>query len=304
MNFVNYVKQYFVPIAKSKKTIAKPTNVDSGLLKIVSSYNLCNRNANMCDLFQSYADTMGGQYLTSYNNAFKYGYYCFSDNGNSMGTAYEWNLNGMNDAVLFFSRNYQDVLSVAHEFGHYYSCTQNGGMRKNDAYDLQETYSQGNEFTFCKYLLEQKKDDKDIATYNYFVDAKIYDSIQQIINEAAITEIEKYAYTTENLTKQTLIDGINDILASYDGTASKTYFMAACLASPCYYVSYATSLMEALQFAALSFEDAKDTYVKLIESTGNYTMVQRWEHAGLTSPFDEQTFITLSNMFQEIGSKY
>ena len=84
----------------------------------------------MCDLFESYAEEMDGQYLTAYNNAFKYGYYCFSDNNNSMGTAYEWNLNGMNDAVLFFSSNYQDVLSVVHEFGHYYSCVQNSGVEK------------------------------------------------------------------------------------------------------------------------------------------------------------------------------
>ena len=302
--FINYVKQYFVPILKDKKKLARPTSVDSDLLKIISSYNLCNRRANMCDLFESYANEMGGRYLTAYNNAFKYGYYCFSDNSNSMGTAYEWNLNGVNDAVLFFSRNYQDVLSVAHEFGHYYSCTQNDGIRKNDAYDLQETYSQANEFTFCTYLLEQKKDDSKAATYNYFVDEKIYDSISQIINEAVITEIEQYAYTTPNLTKETLIAGVNNILDSYEGTASDTYFMAPCLTSPCYYVSYATSLMEALQFAALSFEDAKETYTKLIETNGKYTMIERWENAGLTSPFKEKTFQTLAELFNNIAEKY
>lgn len=302
--FVNYVKQYFVPILLRKSKLTKPANVDGDLLQYISSYNLCNRKTNLCDVFESYAETMGGQYLTAYNNAFKYGYYCFSDNANSMGTAYEWNLNGINDAVLFFSRNYQDVLSVAHEFGHYYSCTQKNGVRKNDAYDLQETYSQGNEFTFCKYLLEQKQDDKDFATYNYFVDAKIYDSIQQIVNEAAITEIEKFLYTSTNLDVDILKTTVEYILSSYGGTASRTYFMAACLTSPCYYISYATSLIEALQFAALSFEDAKTTYTDLIENCAKLTMVERWEEAGLTSPFNKQTFITLGNMFEDIGNKY
>ena len=302
--FINYVKQYFVPILKNKKKLDRPTSVDSDLLKIISSYNLCNRRANMCDLFESYANEMGGNYLTAYNNAFKYGYYCFSDNSNSMGTAYEWNLNGINDAVLFFSRNYQDVLSVAHEFGHYYSCIQNGGIRKNDAYDLQETYSQANEFTFCTYLLEQKKDDSKAATYNYYVDQKIYDSVSQIINEAVITEIEQFAFTTPDLTKETLITAVNSILDSYEGTASDTYFMAPCLTSPCYYISYATSLMEALQFAALSFDGAKQTYTKLIESTGRYTMIERWENAGLTSPFDEKTFQTLAKLFNSIADNY
>ena len=302
--FVNYVKQYFVRILKDKKELSRPSDIDTDLLKALGSYNLCNKKTNACDLFESYADDMGGQYLSAYNNAFKYGYYCFSDNPNSMGTAYEWNLNGMNDAVLFFSRNYQDVLSVIHEFGHYYSCIQNSGVRKGDAYDLQETYSQGNEFTFCNYLLEQKKEDKEAPTYNYFVDSKIYNSIQQIINESAITEIEQFVYTSDGLTKESLIEGVNSILESYDGTASETYFMAPCLTSPCYYISYATSLMEALQFAALSYEGAKTTYKKLIETSGKFTMVERWEQAGLTSPFKEQTFITLGNMFKDIKNKY
>ena len=302
--FINYVKQYFVPILKNKAKLTKPDKVDKDLLTVISSYNLCNRRANMSDLFEEYADEMGGNYLSAYNNAFKYGYYCFSDNSNSMGTAYEWNLHGVNDGVLFFSRNYQDVLSVAHEFGHYYSCTQNGGVRKNDAYDLQETYSQSNEFTFCKYMLEQKKGDSNEATYNYYVDQKVYDSLSSIINEAAITEIEQFAYTTENLTKDSLIAGVNTILASYEGTASETYFMAPCLASPCYYISYATSLMEALQFAGFSFEDAKANYTKLVETGGKLTMVERWENAGLTSPFKEKTFQTLASLCEEIASKY
>lgn len=302
--FVNYVKQYFVPIAKNKSKLKVPSDVNKTLLSVIGSYNMCNRKASMCDVFEAYAQEMGGDYLNAYNNAFKNGYYCFSDNSNSMGTAYEWNLQGINDAVLFFSSNYQDVLSVTHEFGHYYSCVQNGGVRKNDAYDLQETYSQGNEFTFCKYLLEQKSGDSDAATYNYFVDDKIFNSISQIINEAAITEIEQFAYTTKNLTRDSLEEGVNNILNSYEGTASDTYFMAPCLSSPCYYVSYAISLMEALQFASFSFGDAKTHYFNLIQNNDEMTMVQRWESAGLTSPFKEQTFITLAELFSSIAKKY
>ena len=65
------------------------------------------------------------------------------------------------------------------------------------------------------------------------------------------------------------------------------------------------SLIEALQFAALpSFADAKEKYTKLVEANGSFTMVQRWENAGLTSPFDEETFKTLAQMFKNISDKY
>ena len=197
------------------------------------------------------------------------------------------------------------LMITIHEFGHYFSCVQNGGIRKNDSYDLQETYSQGNEFTFCKYLLEVKKEDLDLNTYKYYVDDKIYSSLGQIINEAVITEIENFAYTTPNLTKESLINGVNAILATYDGTASETYFMAACLSSPCYYVSYATSLMEALQLASMSsFKEARDHYITLVEANGLSNAVARWENAGLKSPFGEECFTALANLFTSVGSKY
>ena len=305
LEFVNYVKQYFIPLYKNKKALTKPNNVNTRLLDYIANYNFCNVNTNLYKEFTSYAEEMGSSYLSAYNAAFKNGYYCFSDSPNSMATAFQWGLPGENDAVLYFSSGYQDVLSVIHEFGHYFSCVQNGGIRKNDSYDLQETYSQGNEFTFCKYLLEVKKEDLDLDTYKYYVDDKIYSSLGQIINEAVITEIENFAYSTPNLTKESLINGVNAILATYDGTASETYFMAACLSSPCYYVSYATSLMEALQFASMSsFKEARDHYITLVEANGLSNAVARWENAGLKSPFGEECFTTLVNLFTSVGSKY
>lgn len=304
LKFVDYVKQYFVPIFRDKKGLTVPDDVSSSRLKVFDRYNFCNSMLDSADMFQKYAEEMGGRYLEAYNNAFKYGYYCFSNSENSMMTAYEWSLNGSNDAVLYFSKDYQNVMTITHEFGHYYSCTQNRGIRKYDAYDLQETYSQANEFTFLNYLLGQKKDDEFASTYNYYADNKIYNSLYSIIREAAITEVENFMYTTPNLTKETLREGVEEILDSYEGTSGGEYFMGACLSSPCYYISYATSLMEALQFSVMSFEDAKKNYTKLVEADEGLDMVGRWENAGLVSPFKEGTFKTLAKLFDGIANKY
>lgn len=302
--FINYVKEYLVPIYKEKTKITMPSNVDSTLLDYLENYNFCNENTDMSEMLSSYADELGGNYLNCYNNEFKYGYYCFSDSNDSLSTAYEWGLPGKNEAILYFSSLYQDVLSVVHEFGHYYSCIANNGIRKNDAYDLQETYSQGNEYTFCNYLLETKKDDENYDTYCYFADQKFYKELKMIIQEAVITEVENFAYTTPGLTKETLISGVNNILAEYGETADPVYFMVACTASPCYYISYATSVIEAMQFRDMNFEDAKNNYKTLIESGSGLTMLQRWEQANLTSPFEEQTFIDLANRLNAIKNKY
>lgn len=302
--FIKYVKKYLVPIYINKDSIKTPSTVNRNKYKYLTTTNFCNSATDSAAMFTSYAEDLGGQYLDAYNNAFNNGYYCFSSNVNSMATAYQWSLPGMNDAVLYFSKNYQDVFTITHEFGHYYSCYVNNGARKNDAYDLQETYSQGNEYVFMNYLLEQKKDDKDAATYEYIRDSRAYEEIRSIILQAGIAEIENFIFNTPDLTKATLRSGVEKILASYNGTSSSYYFMAAILTSPCYYISYATSLMEALQFSTMSYEDSKTAYKKLIESNEKLSMVERWKNAGLASPFEEETFQTVSGLFTSIAEKY
>lgn len=302
--FVQNVKKYLVPIYKAKKVLTQPADYNDSLANAFNNKNFCNQGTDNAEMFTSYAKEMGGRYLAAYNNAFKYGYYCFSDSPNSLGAAYEWSMSANNDAVLYFSRNYQNIFSVVHEFGHYYACTTNNGARANDSYDLQETYSQGDEFTFATYLLEQKKDSTDYSTYEFILDDKEYQQLKYIIDEAAITEIENFAFTTPNLTKETLRSGVESIIDSYEGTARTTYFMAPVLTAPCYYISYATSLIESLQFAHMDFASAKNSYKKMIEDEGEMTMVQRWTNAGLKSPFEEDTIQEMAKTLSDISNKY
>ncbi|MCQ2087268.1 MAG: hypothetical protein MJZ37_04250 [Bacilli bacterium] len=302
--FITYVKKYLVPILKEKRQLSAPAGLKATLYNAINNDNFCNTTSNIAELMSSYAEEMGGKYLTSYNDAFKNGIYCFSGSTRSMQTAFQWNLHKTNDAVLYFSRNYQDAFSVTHEFGHYYSTHIDNNAREGDAYDLQETYSQGNEYTFGAYLLDQVKGTDDEATYQYIIDSKFYNELFYIVQEALITEIEEYAYTTPNLTSNMLTNRIYEIMEHYEGTASDTYYLGAVSSSPCYYISYATSLIEALQFKTMDFSTAKKTYKKLIEDTKSMTMVERWTNAGLSSPFEESTFQSLAAEFKKLADKY
>lgn len=302
--FVNYVKQYLVPIYKDCDEIDAPDNIDTSIITALNSYNFCNTKTDSADLLSSYAEDLGGQYLTAYNNAWKYGYYCFSDSANSLSTAYQWNLQGSNDSVLYFSRNYQKILTIVHEFGHYYGSNANSGAHKYDSTDMSETYSQGNEFTYLNYVLTKKENTPEYDTYRYFVDDYAYSNLFYIIQEAAITEIENFAYTTAGLTKETLSQGINSILNSYDGTLSETYYLAPLICSPCYYISYATSVIQALQFIATDYQSAKTMYTKLVENQSGNTLVQKWKSAGLGSPFEEDSIKNVAQALTEIKDRY
>lgn len=304
MNFVNYVKKYFVPIYKENEYLRFASDINYNLLDYLQSYNFCNQNTDSAEMFLSYAEELGGKYLEAYNNTFKYGYYCFSDDPHSMATAFQWGFPGSNDSILYFSKKYQNILCVIHEFGHLYSYYASNGKRGNDAYDLQETYSQADEYLFLNYLVGKKDKDENKATYEYFANSSFYENLGNIINFACIAEIENFAFTQENLDLETLRAGAEEIIASYQGTASETYFMSPCISQTCYYISYATSIMEACQFLLMDFETGKENYKKLVEAPESFSMVERWKNAGLDSPFEEEAFEKLSIEFLKIAEKY
>lgn len=303
-NFVENVKNYILPIYKAKESLSTPRTVDKNLLKKFTSYNFCNDATDMSNMFQAYAEEMGGSFLTSYNKTFKDGYYCFTDSMNSLSSAFEWNLNSSNDAVLYFSRTSQNILSVVHEFGHLYSSLFNNGARSRDSLDMLETFSQADEFTFLTYLLKVKTEDANYDMYKFYVDNAFYDTLWLLINCACITEIEYTVFTEKNLTRQSLESKVNQIINSYQGAASDYYFVAPCVCNCCYYISYATSVIEAVQFGYMGFDEAKSNYTKLVEAPDDFSTVERWENAGCKSPFEEDTFKYLSGLLTEIAAKY
>jgi len=305
LNFTKYVKQYLVPIYLKGEEIETPKGIDKKLITAFENYNFCNSATDSAEMFAKYAEDLGGQYLTAYNNAWKNGYWCFSDSANSLATAYQWPIYNSNDAVLYFSKDYQKILTIIHEFGHYYGSTANNGAHKNDCMDMAETFSQGDEFTYLSFLLSQKEGTDEYATYEYFTDSYAYNNLYYLIQEAAITEIEIFAYSTPNMDRGVLKDGIEDILEQYfEYPREEYYFMIPCTTSPCYYISYATSMVEALQFLSYDYPTAKTMYTNLIEKATGSTTVDRWKSAGLASPFEEASVKNVADLYNGIIAKY
>ena len=72
------------------------------------------------------------------------------------------------------------------------------------------------------------------------------------------------------------------------------YWRQVATNNPVYYISYAVSMVEAMNIFAIADEDpaaAREVYRKLVEeSTEDDTLLTAAERAGLSSPFDEETF--------------
>ena len=258
-------------------------------------------------LYQEYAEELGGSYLERYNALWRDGYYVFTENPDSFSTAFVTtlydNLFNVDAGVVYFSAGYQSIMNIIHEFGHYYATTIHP-LNNEVSYDVKETHSQGDEYTFLNYILTTRKDDAHFKEYEYFADSKVYDDLFYLINEACIAEIEAFVFSQDNLDKRTLQEGIESIIGSYRGTADEIYWCYPSIAACGYYISYATSALESLQFYIMDFEDAKKTYIDFVENPTLDSVVECFTNAGLLSPFDENTFIELSQLYKDIQKKY
>lgn len=249
-------------------------------------------------LMDSYADFMGRLYKKTYNHLWRNGYYCFSSSEDSLGTAFVSCEPSLPDQVVFYSAANQDVSSVLHEFGHYFALTNNKNAF-NYSYDILETHSQANEFLFLNYL----KNNYNNKFMKQLGDIKIIDNIAYLANFAYIIEVENFAFHEKTLTKEELKDYVLSLNEEYTNLGLKYspyYWMYPCICSSCYYISYGTSSLEAMQFNTMDLNKAKNTYIEFCLDSSDTSAEEKWTNSGLTSPFDKQAFQNLANYVMEI----
>ena len=102
--------------------------------------------------------------------------------------------------------------------------------------------------------------------------------------------------------------GLSEYLGIEEDYRVDTYWRYVTISSPCYYISYAVSGVNALQIYAKAMNDgfdaAKDSYLKLFTYTDENPEMTTEEvllYAGLTSYVDEQTFVNIKSSL--VGSK-
>lgn len=301
LQFAKNFKSAFSNLDLNKKTI---TLVNDGSTDYINAHNIdktvFNKIGNpAAALMDSYAKYMDGKFRKTYNNLWRNGYYCFSDASDSIGTAYVSCDPLLEHQVVFYSSSNQDVSSVLHEFGHYFAI-ENNKKSFNYSYDILETHSQANEFLFFNYL----KNNYNNKFMKLLGDKKILESIYYLANFSYIIEVEDYAFNKENITSNELKSYVLDLNKEYTNLGlpfNPYYWMYPCICSSCYYISYGTSSLEAMQFSTMELSKAKDTYFKFCLDSEDKTMEEMWTSCGLSSPFAKESFQNLSNYIMEIN---
>lgn len=210
------------------------------------------------------------------------------------------------EPYAYFGPEYQDLLSIVHELGHYASLYTYS--LEEISYDLAETHSQGNEWMFLAYL-ESRLADPVIA--ELFVTYRLYSGLLNIVYSTMVDEFEDAVYHAETPLTVEDLEGLVDALAEKYGGASfltsissytpYQYVQYASFASPIYYLSYAVSEIVSISLyveAHESYENAQTLYRALQEDVDlELSYVENIEAMGFSSPLEETLYSELCTLF-------
>ncbi len=323
--FVEYVKEYIVPIYNSVYT--QWNTLTSGNLteKDIDTYNSVVSNSFFSDafgnkLFNDYIDDMNMAFTSNPDKQIS-----FSDvlndlmaDGNMFrGTyagAYVTYIRGVDLPIAYFGSNYDSASTIAHEFGHYMNEIYNDD-EYSQSFDLLETHSQGQEMLFLSYAKSciSGKALKLIQTYTLLT------TLQTIILATQVDCFEQAVYLNNyegpgceeimadgKITADeydTVYRGLSEYLGIAEEYRVNEYWRYVTISSPCYYISYAISGVNALQIyvnaGTKGFDAAKEAYLKLFTYTDvdpEMTTEEVLLYAGLTSYTDEQTFALIQSV--------
>ena len=271
---------------------------DVEVINDFNSYYFDKPNVQGMKIMEGVGKLMAPRYSKTFNSLFKTGYYFFSDNPNSLSTAYIDDYGF--EPIAYFSRNYQDLLTVVHEFGHYYAFCSTPDAAPLP-YDIYETHSQGNEFLVLAYLQKnwdfgwrKKGFDKfvQISNYNRFIDlAKMLQAV----------ECETYIFQNyKTKTVKEIHEDINEISEEYVKYGVSPLYYLYTGSSPGYYSAYLTSLIAAMDLytvAISDFDRATSIYESIIDIKECKNVRQSYIDAGLIDYKDSTQVRNLLNRF-------
>ena len=299
-NFIKYVKKYILPELDSERNVldirSKINSLTSPeynyLIEFIES-SAYDKDYYTINLAKDYARKMGGSYYKTFYSYLNEGHIILANNEAELDSGYT------NQYLSYFGSNYQDVDTIIHEFGHYYSI--NNGDALSKSLDLEEFYSQGNEFLFMSYL-EQNSYSNVKNVYDVVSSYKLVNACLTMFVGAALREYEEEIYSTEITSQTQLVDIWSNLKENeYDDLLADYWKYEVRYDN--YYISYATSVTGALSlytYSKTDFTKAKEAYISACRNE-NYDddLVEVLTKNNLSNPFDEETFKKIVALIEE-----
>lgn len=289
---IEMVMENLVPLYKQYETLmaTQTSNLSKENIQELLIYNsgFFGRYKGIID---DYASFLGGNYLKNYNNLWSSGNYFFSNRDNSTVTAYQTRYSMSGESYIFFSKNYQDVSTFIHEFGHMNAASSN----TIQDLDLLETQSQGNEVLFAYYLDYYNCLNEQLEDYN--MNNLVFTLLKNIVRANILNQLEYYIFTNANeMTVDKIEFKYEELCSKYGYVDNATqlenkYWARSITFNPLYYISYSTSAFAALSVYTIAqtkgINEAKDSYIKCTSySSTKENFSEVLSYSGLLNPFN------------------
>jgi oligoendopeptidase F len=199
------------------------------------------------------------------------------------------------------SGSFYNLQTMWHEFGHYYYGTvtqEKHGYIGWGSEDLVEIESIG--LTCLSHSAIDSFDWSALQKKGYF-DQIIYHQIGRAVASGIVTSFERYCYTTSDTLTPELLDSKWSQLTTEFGMPYLYHYSTIMhlYADPCYYISYGTSTVPALELFMKSEQEGMTSafaiYQKLVDATNNGGFKTTLSQVGLSNPFSSNIITAIAN---------
>lgn len=211
------------------------------------------------------------------------------------------------------TESFYDIMTWVHEFGHFNSFCVNVDEASESVQnlDLAEIASQALELLYTEFYGDMLGEEYA----DYAEDYTLYQRVDSVLEGCLFDEFQRRVYELDE--DDVTVDNINDIFVEvgnqyFDGYYGKgqgdtTWVLVSHnFESPLYYISYAVSVVPALEvweIAQSDFEEACDTYMKIVRAGEGGGYKETLEEVGVGTPFDGETISNIADMVEEIANK-
>lgn len=257
------------------------------------------------EYLDGYIDSYPEEMKTVMNYLFDRDALACSDSENAYTIAYSSYSGHCDQPYIFMGGEYQDLLTLVHELGHYVSF-----YHFSDAelpYDTCEVQSQGNEWLMMYYL-----DGKiDPEVYEALLLWRLRYGLDTIIQSTLMDEYEETVYCMDQIASpdefRTIFEEVASDYPGIEDIDSLDYWYISAqyitIESPVYYLSYATSELAAMTFYTIAEEDgyaaAQDIYMDIcLETPADLAFLDTLTDVGLPNPFEAETVMAIKEIFE------
>lgn len=203
------------------------------------------------------------------------------------------------DSYMFLGTTgtYSDYSTAFHEFGHYFAnnvADPEQATLSSRCLDLAEINSQGLEFLMMEYYTEfvSKNNAKKMKK------EQMINGLWSVFSGSAIFALEHFAYNYDGeLTVDILTQEMKAIKGKYNLSNFVLDFSSVphVFQSPCYYISYVTSVIPAMELWTLEHDEAVKIYMDMAHKGNKNPFLQTLENVGLSNIFTNASIYNTIN---------